>query len=396
MINNTKQNTNKLENYLKKRDDINVDIVEVFKAIALFNGVNSIKKTKDIMEAYSYLKNKKHMVFILFDGFGYEKLMSLDDNSILKQNLVRKINTVNPTSTACVLTSLMSCKYPNEHGIYGWWDYNKEFDIDYFPLLFEERKTGISLNEKNIKLDDIYKFEPIFDKFKTKVNVYENVNIINSDYTKMFTKNASTYGYRSVKDCFNKLAKNLKNETSNTFNYIYIEGLDLASHSYGTDSKEVLSIIEEVEVGIKSIIKSNSEVSFVLTADHGQVNMKEMIYLNQNYDYSKYFYRVPSIDTRAISFFVKEEYLEEFTNKFMEEFSEDVILLTKEEVEKINLFGKEKFTKIAKDSLGEFVAIIVNDKFMVCDKIEKDDYMFTKGNHSGLTQSETVIPLIVI
>ena len=80
----------------------------------------------------------------------------------------------------------------------------------------------------------------------------------------------------------------------------------------------------------------------------------------------------------------------------MEEFSEDVILLTKEEVEKINLFGREKFTKIAKDSLGEFVAIIVNDKFMVCDKIEKDDYMFTKGNHSGLTQSETVIPLIVI
>ena len=38
MINNTKQNTNKLENYLKKRDEINVDIVEVFKAIALFNG----------------------------------------------------------------------------------------------------------------------------------------------------------------------------------------------------------------------------------------------------------------------------------------------------------------------------------------------------------------------
>ena len=43
MINNTKQNIKKLENYLKKRDDINVDIVEVFKAIALSNGVNSIK-----------------------------------------------------------------------------------------------------------------------------------------------------------------------------------------------------------------------------------------------------------------------------------------------------------------------------------------------------------------
>lgn len=396
MINNTKQNIEKLENYLKKRDEINVDIVEVFRAIALFNGVNNIKKTKDVMEAYSYLKPKKHMVFILFDGFGYEKLMSLDDNSILKQNLVRKINTVNPTSTACVLTSLISCKYPNEHGIYGWWDYNKEFNIDYFPLLFEERKTGISLDKKGIKIDDIYKFEPIFDKFKTKVNVYENIDIINSYYTKMFTKNASTHGYRSIKDCFNKLIKNLKNESINTFNYIYIDGLDLMSHIYGTDSKEVMNIIYEVEEGIKSVIKSNLDISFIVTADHGQVNMKSMLYLNQNYDYSKYFYATPSIDTRTISFFVKPEYIEEFREKFLNEFKEDVILLTKEDVETLNLFGKEKFSKIAKDSLGEFIAVIVNDKFMVCDKIEKEDKIFTKGNHSGLTYNETVVPLIII
>lgn len=396
MINNTKQNIEKLENYLKKRNEINVDIVEVFRAIALFNGVNNIKKTKDVMEAYSYLKPKKHMIFILFDGFGYEKLMSLDNNSILKQNLVRKINTVNPTSTACVLTSLISCKYPNEHGIYGWWDYNKEFNIDYFPLLFEERKTGIPLDKKGIKLSDIYKFEPIFDKFKTKVNVYENLDIINSYYTKMFTKNVSTHGYRSIKDCFNKIIKNLKSESISTFNYIYIDGLDLMSHMYGTDSKEVMNIIYEVEDGIKSVINSNLDISFIVTADHGQVNMKSMLYLNQNYDYSKYFYATPSIDTRTISFFVKPEYIEEFKEKFLNEFKEDVILLTKEEVETLNLFGKEKFSKIAKDSLGEFIAVIVNDKFMVCDKIEKEDKIFTKGNHSGLTYNETVVPLIVI
>ncbi len=393
---NTDINEEKLKKYLVNRDKVNLDIVEVFSAIALFCGVNKVKKTRDILEAVSYLKHMKHTVFILFDGFGYEKLMSLDNSSILKQNLVRKINTVNPTSTACVLTSLMSLMYPNEHGIYGWWDYNKKHDLDYFPLLLQERKTRIDLEEKGIDLKDIYEFEPIFNEFKAKVSVYESSEIINSKYTKMFSKNATRHGFRSIKDCFSKLQKNLKNENSKTFNYIYIDGLDLASHMYGVNSKEAGDIIKEVEEGIKDLINNISDVSLILTADHGQVEMDSMLYLNQNYDYSKYFYATPSIDTRTISFFVKEEYKKEFVDRFMQEFSEDVILLAKEEVENLNLFGREKFKKIAYDSLGEYIAVVVNNKFMVCDKLEKEDKINTKGNHSGLTLEETTVPLIVI
>ena len=33
---------------------------------------------------------------------------------------------------------------------------------------------------------------------------------------------------------------------------------------------------------------------------------------------------------------------------------------------------------------------------MVCDKINIEDCLNTKGNHSGLTKKETTIPLIVI
>lgn len=395
MIKNTDENINKLKNYLKKRDEINLDIVEVFKAIASFYNVK-VDKTDDIKEADSYIKKTKHIIFILFDGFGYTKLMSLNDSSILKQNLVREINTVNPTSTACVLTSLMSLSYPNEHGIYGWWDYNKELDLSYFPVLFEERKTGQNLNKKGIKIEDIYKFEPVFNKFKVKVNVYEDINYINSDYTKMFSKNATRHSFRSIKDCFNKLVKNLEKEKSPTFNYIYIDGLDNLSHSYGVNSKEVSNIIAELEDGIKYTLNNLIDTSFIVTADHGQVDMTEMLYLNQNYDYSKYFYATPSIDTRCISFFVKDEYVSEFREKFLTEFGKDAILLTKDEVENLNLFGRDKFSYEAKNSLGEFIAVIVNNKFMICDKLELKDHMNTKGNHSGLTYSETTVPLIVI
>lgn len=396
MCENTLENERKLKKYLNKRDSVNLDIVEVFSAIALFCGVKGIKKTRDILEAASYIKHTKHIVFILFDGFGYSKLESMDNSSILKQNLVRKINTVNPTSTACVLTSLMTLKYPNEHGIYGWWNYDINKKLSYFPLLFSERKTGEDLSKKEISVEDIFNFESVFNKFKCKVNVYESIELINSTYTKMFSKNTSNYGYRSIKDLFNKLEKNLKNEMLPTFNYVYIDGLDEVSHMYGVNSKEANNIIFEVEEGIKKITNNISDVSTVLTADHGQIEMTSMLYLNQNYDYTKYFYATPSIDTRTISFFVKKEYMQEFKEKFLTEFSEDVILLEKEKVEELKLFGREKFSDIAKNSLGEYIAIIVNNKFMVCDKLEKEDRINTKGNHSGLTEEETKVPLIII
>lgn len=396
MIKNEEENVQKLERYLKEREKINIDIVELIKAIGIRNGVR-VKKTKDINEVLEVLPSQKHTLFILLDGFGYYKLNTLPDSSILKKNLKKKIRTVNPTSTACVITSIISASYPNSHGIYGWWDYNKKYNLNYYPLLFSERKTGISLDEKKIPEKDIYVFESIFDKFKTKVNIFEPREIVNSTYSKLICKNAKRYGFYSIKDAFKSVKKRIiDSEHTSTFNYLYIDGLDLASHDYGVDSKEVTKIIEDVEDGIKFLLNEFHELNIILTADHGQIDMTKMMYLNQTIDFSKYFYAMPSIDTRTISFFVKEEYFGEFEENFMKEFGHDVILLTKEQVKNYKLFGKEEFSDIAYNSLGEYIAIVVNDKFMVCDKMILEDKYQTKGNHSGLTKQETTVPLIVI
>lgn len=390
---NTEENIRKLQEYIKYRDDIKVDVLDVMKTVASLNGVK-FKKTEGMKQIDKIIPSKKHMVFILLDGFGYYKLKRLGEDSILKQNNKMKIKTVNPTSTACVLTSLMSASYPNQHGIYGWWDYNKDYDLSYYPLLLEERKTGEKLKDKGISNKEIYKFESIFNQFKTKVNVYERRDLINSEYTNMFSKKASKYGFYSIKDCFEKVKKNILERETATFNYIYINGLDEASHSNGVDSKEVSDIINAVENGIKNV--ANEETSVILIADHGQVDMTSMMYLNQKTDYTKYFYALPSIDTRMISFFVKNECAKEFEEKFMEEFSQDVILLTKEQAKKINLFGNSSYSEHADKSLGEYIAVVVNNKFLVCDKLMLEDYILTKGNHSGLTKEEITVPFVVI
>lgn len=394
---NLKENMNKLNEYLNNKNyNKDLDIVDLIRYIYNNFGTNleiDLKK-KEILDKYIKLKNK--VLFVLVDGLGYYKVKDLSENSILKQNLKTGIQTVNPTSTACVLSSIASANYPAIHGILGWWQYLRSENINYCPLPFVERKTGINLKEKGIYTKDVFEFISVLNELKSNVNVSMPREIISSDFSKMFSgDNSNKHGFYSTKEAFSNMSKKIKESTS-SFNYLYIDGLDETSHMYGTKSGEVQAIIDEIEDGIRKVKEENEDLTIVLTADHGQVDMVNMMYLNQNNDYTKFFYALPSIDTRMISFFVKEECKVEFEDTFMKEFGKDVILLTKDEVDEYRLFGNTKLSKRTLDALGEYIAIVVNNKFMVCDKINLEDKLNTKGNHSGLTKEETTIPLVVI
>lgn len=392
MIKNKEENIEKLEKYVRNKNYDDIDILDLMRFFAIKKGAK-LSSNISIEKLNKMITLKDNVLFILLDGFGYLKANRLNSNSILRNNIVTSIDTVNPTSTACVLTSLFTGKYPSEHGIFGWWQYSKKKSLNYYPLIGIERKTG---KDVSLEVSNILKYDSIFDEFNCKVNVFMNRDLIESNFTNIFCgKKVNKYGTYSVREAFTRILKRVSSN-ENTFNYLYIDGLDKTSHQYGVDSKEVMEVINEVEDGIKKLLKENNNITIVVSADHGQVEMANMIYLNSKNDYLKYFYAYPSIDTRTISFFVKEDLKEEFENKFCEEFSDDVVLLKTEEVEKYNIFGNTRFSTNAKDSLGEYIAIVVNDKFMLCDKISLEDNIYTKGNHSGLTESETKIPLIVI
>lgn len=393
---NLKENMDKLNAYLDSKNYDDIDIVDLVRYIYNHFGTNLEldSKKKEVLDKYINPKDK--ILFVLVDGLGYYKVKDLSDNSVLKNNLKASVSTVNPTSTACVLSSIASAKYPSEHGILGWWQYLRNKDISYCPLPFVERKTGINLKEKGIDTKDVFEFNSILNELNTTVNISMPREIISSDFSKMFSGiNSNTHGFYSIKEAFLNMSKKIKKNNS-SFNYLYIDGLDETSHRYGTKSKEVQNIINEIEEGVKNLKKENEDLTIILTADHGQVDMVNMMYLNQNNDYTKFFYALPCIDTRMISFFVKEDCKKDFEDTFMKEFGQDVILLTKEEVDKFKLFGNESLSKNTLDSLGEYIAIVVNNKFMVCDTINLEDKINTKGNHSGLTKEETTIPLVVV
>lgn len=122
---------------------------------------------------------------------------------------------------------------------------------------------------------------------------------------------------------------------------------------------------DKVKVGIESI---NNQVAkmceglddtiVIITADHGQINISDEIFLNEIPEIDEYLIMQPSSETRAASLFIKPEMINVFKQRFYKYFENDFQLIPKVEIMKSGILGN--------------------------------------GQHAGLTEEEMIVPLIVI
>ena len=141
MIKNTEENMLKFNKYINQRKENDLDIIDLVKYLSsnhsfLFKDALEDSKKQKLEQI---IDSKDSYLLILVDGLGYYKVQSLNENSILKRACKYKLNTVNPTSTACILTSIFTCRYPLEHGVFGWWQYSKKINKNYYLIAFHQK-----------------------------------------------------------------------------------------------------------------------------------------------------------------------------------------------------------------------------------------------------------------
>lgn len=389
---------NNLKNFIKDnnlvfpnyKDELNT--IDLIRCLYMKCGY-SIKPTKKINELNSIIPDNKHYLFVLSDGTGTNLINKLEDSSILKKKLKGSITTVFPSTTGCVLTSIVTGEFPEVHGIWGWFNYNRKLNRDYYPVLFSDRKTMKSLYEFNIKNDDIYKSKSILKKLPIKTNIIYPSYICDSVYSKFVGNDEDRHAYNDfsdVKEIISNIHKN--NETSYT--YLYMPDVDSLEHKNGIDSDLVLNKLKEINDLIEYITKFK-DMTIVFTADHGQTNINEDIVFDFS-KYDKYFYAYPSIDFGTASYYIKSEYEEEFIKEFDNDFKDKMYLFKTEEFINNNFFGEGKMSKYAKDNLGEYISLCKTGTYLI-NSLDIDSYLGKiKGNHSGLTRDEMEVPLIVI
>jgi hypothetical protein len=104
----------------------------------------------------------------------------------------------------------------------------------------------------------------------------------------------------------------------------------------------------------------------------------------------------PFLESRFISFFVKNDMKIEFEKVFKTKFENEYLLYTKEGFFESNLLGYGEKHKKIDDFIGDYIAIAISDT-----TIELGTYISKKGNekkstHCGLTRNEMEVPLIVV
>ena len=117
-----------------------------------------------------------------------------------------------------------------------------------------------------------------------------------------------------------------------------------------------------------------------------------MDFFEENYpDFAKMLVRPVSIEQRGISFYVKDEFIPFFKERFLELFGSDYLIFSKEEVFQNKLFGPGVPNKNL-TGIGDFLAPAIGTRTMFWNK----KFPQFKSHHAGLTYQEMKIPLIVV
>ncbi len=385
MVSNFEKIFNKESFVIPDYDKTN--IVDLVRLIYNYSGMN-FKETKSMQELKKYVLNKKHIVLILVDGMGSDLLDNMNNKGLFYNNKKMDIQTVFPTATGCVLTTVATSKYPSSTGIFGWFGYNRKLCLNYYTLLTKERQSKEDLN---IDLKKIFKRPSIFNELKRKTTVLQPNHLLDSKYTNYCAASNIRKGYSDYDEAMDIIKKET-NSKEDTFTYLYIPYVDTLEHQNGPYSKLVYDEVEKIEKNIEKLFPLNDDTEIIVIADHGQIPINNVVYMDLN-KYHKYFYAYPSIDMGTSTFFVKKDMIKEFEKEFHKDFDNKLILFKKEEFIKRNMFGK-KMTKYANDSLGEYISLCKKGYAFYSDY--KEDTSFPKGNHTGLTKEELMIPLIVL
>lgn len=385
-----------IKKYMKKKGSF----VDLARAMGHLTGAieNTMDdKSREICQA---IGKHRHYIFVLVDGMGTHLLKRLPSSSFLRKvKNITNLKSVIPSTTATAITAMATGQHPSIHGVSGWFMYLKEKDISITPLLYRERFGGELLQNLDVKFENIWSIEPLMKKMKCDTFAVMSNDFVNSMFSKYLRGDSKAAGYTNITEAIDLTIQHINSTDEDSYTYLYLHEYDKACHEFGVSSKEADMTLMAIDREIKRLFEAVSSKSrIVITADHGLIDVKkeDRIILRKDDPLMEYLLAPPSGDSRFITFYVKENNEDKFKYAFNKRFKDKILLLTFEEIDELGLLGPEKVGKDIMDNFGDFVGICIGDYAFNFSSSIQDDDDFPIGVHSGLTENETCVPLIIL
>ncbi len=357
--------------------DYKNNLISITNSILKHYNITPFHETSKELD--NVLKNNyKHVVVILIDGMGINILNKhLDQNALLAKHYKKTLFSVFPPTTVAATNAFLSGKMPYETGFLGWTQYNELEDVT--EVVFFEEDTHTTNKTKYSLLKQLN-----YKNFLTLVKE-KNPNIHAEE---IYIKPIKGSILETFEEELNRALMITLGSSSLT--YLYYPLLDSMIHAYGTNSSKVKEHLNEVNKLYEKFIEEISDDTLVITtADHGFTNI-ELINLKEYKDFFDTLEKEPSIEGRAMTFFVKKRMKKEFKRLFNKYFKNDFKLISKKKVLKNKLFGYGLENYLFKTFLGDYLAVATTNKAF---NLSDDSSMV--AHHGGSLKKEMEVPLII-
>lgn len=367
------------------------------------------KSYKDKVE----IENSNKVVLFLIDGFGYNQLLRSKNceffNILNQKSVTLPITTVFPSTTAATLTTINTGLTPQEHGLPEWVVYFKEIDMIINTLPFKPlgERCNDRLLEMGVNPKILYNGKTIYQALKRegiKSFSFIDETYAYSSYSKLVHKGSKIIPFVNSSDLVVSLRKCLEKESEPAYFYVYIGDMDSIEHKYGPNTDEcyaelsVLSYLLKKELLEKIDRKVAKEIIFLVTTDHGQLNVspRKTIYLNKYKKLVSSFQRnkkkviLPTGSPRDVFLYIKQNKLEETYEYLSDKLKEKAKIMKIEQAIKIGLFGLGNPIKEFYERVGNLLILPYDNQSIWYEHIKGKKFDLL-GIHGGLSEDEMLV-----
>lgn len=375
--------------------DYNHCLLNTITSVLKYYNVTSEHKSLESLDRILQQKKYKNVIFFILDGMGEHILNNISEKGFFNQNKIDCVTSVYPSTTTAALTSYYSGSAPYETGWIAWSQYFKEYG----------RALDMFSHRESYYREPLRK--PLRDIFKTDMN-YESVfsriekvnpNIRTFDIGPEYAERRGTR--KLVADNIDELIMNIKDVcelSGEKFIMAYCDNPDGILHKFGTDSKEAKDFVLNAEEKLKELRECLTDDSIIIvSADHGHKNIDKSYSITDYPELWECFLMPPTLESRIVNFYVKENMKDIFKERFNKIFEEEFWLMDRNEfLNERKFLGTGKKHHKIDDFIGDFVALSVAGSMIRLETFLAEGKPVKKSTHCGLTKNEMEVPVIVL
>ena len=351
------------------------------------------------------------VVLFFVDGFGWRFFERFQDAPFIKRiarhGQIEKLTAQFPSTTAAHLTTIHTGLPVGASGVYEWYLYEPLLDQIIAPVLFSysgtrERDT---LKPANVEPSLIYPKGNFYPELKQRgiaSYVFGIREYTPSTYSKGIMVGAEILRFNTFSEVLVNIGELLEKQAKPAYIHLYYDKIDSVAHEYGPTAAQTEAEIETflllMEHYFERIFKGKKRILFLMTADHGQVEVdpKTTIYLNTDSRFTgiEHFLKknrsgqllVPAGSARDMFLYIHDNLLDEALTFLATRLEGKADVVKVEELIESGYFGKEISSRF-RERVGNLVILPYRYESVWWYEKGRFEQRFY-GHHGGLTPQE--------